>query len=236
MALQFRLTSFFAMLFFAASMPAVYGQPQDSLKPEPKATPPTKPATAEKPATPDKPAEKKPDSRPDAGKREVFTAENNPTTKGGRGAPDLENPQSPAAWIFVDGKSGIFKEESGQKLLQWFIEEPVSAAPKFRVEAFEPLMGSPKDFKSALRTIESAEGLDLVYAIAAKEGTFEVGREYSLLNPGENFTIRNGITGDEVKEIAPLPSGKYVLAAGVTNSATGKQTLAVTYFTVKSDD
>lgn len=212
------------------------GQSQDSLKPEPKATPPTQPAAQEKPAAADKPAEKKVEARSEQAKREVLTAENNPTTRGGRGAPDLENPQSPAAWIYVDGKSGKYKDEGSQKLLQWFVEEPVGATPKFRVEAYEPLMGAPKDFKAVLRTVEPAEGLDLVYGIAAKDGTFEVGKEYSLLNPGENFVIRNGLTGDEVKEIAPLPSGKYAFAAGVKNATTGKETLAVTYFTVKSSD
>ena len=229
-------------------------QPQDSLKPEPKAVPPAKPATpekpAEKPVVPDKPAteakpaipdkpattERKPEAKPGDGKREVFTAENNPTTKAGRGAPDLENPQSPAAWVFIDGKAGKFKEEGGQPLLQWFLDDPVGPSPKFHVEAFEPLLGTPKDFKAVLRSVEAVDGVDLVYGIAAKEGTFEVGKEYSLLNPGENFVIRNGLTGDEVKEISPLTSGKYAIAAGVTNGATGKQSLAVTYFTVKSDE
>lgn len=220
--------------FFVA---AVCAQPQDSLKPEPK----TKPAQTDKSkeaekANADKPGEKKAESKSEPGKRESFTAENNPTTKGGRGAPDLDNPQSPAAWVYIDGKGGKFKEEGGQPLLQWFVEEPVSGSPKFRVEAYEPLLGTPKAFKAVLRTIEPVEGVDLMYGIAAKEGTFEVGKEYPLLNPGENFVIRNGLTGDEVKEIAPLPSGKYAFAAGVKNSGTGKETLAVTYFTVKSDE
>ncbi len=232
----------------ATSKAQASDQPPDSLKPEPKAAPPAKPATAEKsadkpanaekPTTADKPAptEKKAEAKAGDGKREVFTAENNPTTKAGRGAPDLDNPQSPAAWVFIDGKAGKFKEEGGQPLLQWFLDDPVSASPKFRVEAFEPLLGTPKDFKAVLRSVEPADGIDLVYGIAAKEAAFEVGKDYSLLNPGENFVIRNGITGDEVKEISPLPSGKYAIAAGVTNTATGKQSLAVTYFTVKSDE
>ncbi len=223
---------------------------KDSTKPEPKSAAAIKPATPGKPAVADKPAssnkpaatdkaaiaDKTPPARTAATKREVFTAANNPTTKGGRGAPDLDKPQSPAAWVFVDGKAGKFKEEGGQPLLQWFVEEPTRATPTFRVEAFEPLMGVPKDFKAVLRTVESEDGTDLVYGIAAREGTFEVGKEYSLLNPGENFVIRNGLTGDEVKEIAPLPPGKYAIAAGVINSATDKQSLAVTYFTVKSDE
>lgn len=223
-------------------------QPQDSLKPEPKAAPPAKPATPEKPAdkppTADKPAnaekpqaaEKKPEGTPGDSRREVYTVENNPTTKGGRGAPDLDNPHSPAAWVFIDGKAGKFKEEGGQPLLQWFVEDSVGASPKFLVEAFEPLLGNPKEFKAVFRSLETAEGVDLVYGIAAKDGKFEIGREYSLLNPGEDFVIRNGLTGDEVREIAPLPSGKYAIAGAITNAATGKQSLAVTYFTVKSDE
>ncbi len=203
-----------------------------SSKPEPITTVTVKPVNSEKSAA----AEKKAEARAGSAKRMSFTADNNPTTKGGRGAPDLDNPQSPSAWVFLDGKAGKFKEEGGQKLLQWFIDDSVTASPKFRVEAFEPLLGTPKDFKAVLRTIEAIDGSDLVYGIAAKEGTFEIGREYSLLNPGENFVIRNGLTGDEVKEIAPLPSGKYAIAGAVVNSASGKQTLAVTYFTVKSDE
>lgn len=211
---------------------------KDSPKAEPKPAVAEKPAATAKPAASEKHAttDKKPATKAGDSKRELYTAANNPTTMAGRGAPDLDKPQSPAAWVFIDGKGGKFKEEGGQPLLQWFVEDPASATPKFRVEAFEPLLGTPKDFKAVLRTVESADGSDLVYGIAAKEGTFEVGTEYSLLNPGENFVIRNGMTGDEVKEISPLPSGKYALAAGVVNTSTGKQSLAVTYFTVKSDE
>jgi hypothetical protein len=220
--------------------------PQDSLKPEPKAAPkpaadkpgePAKDAATEKPAAPKVAETRKPEEgKKTSTRREPITAENNPTTKAGRGAPDLEKPHSPAAWVYIDGKEGKFKEEAGQPLLQWFIEEPVCATPSFRVEVFEPLIGTPKDFKAVLRTIESDDGTDLVYGIAAGDGTFEVGKEYNMLSPGENFVVRNVVTGDVVKELAPLPSGKYAIAAGILNSGTGKQTLAVTYFTVKSDE
>ena len=64
---------------------------------------------------------------------------------------------------------------NGQKLLQWFIDDPVNSSPKFRVEAFGPLMGTPKDFKAALAVSRPGRALTLVYGIAAKEGTFEVG-------------------------------------------------------------
>lgn len=236
---RMRFVSSLSVMAFAVCVTTLQAQPQGSLKSDPKAGTTAKPAQPDRPKEKlesDKPVDKKAESKAEPVKREAFTGENNPTTKGGRGAPDLENPQSPSAWIFVDGKAGKFKEENGQKLLQWFIEEPVKSTPKFRVEAFEPLLGTPKEFKAVMRTVEPAEGVDLVYGIAAKEGTFELGKEYSLLNPGENFTIRNGVTGDEVKEIAPLPSGKYAIAAGIKNSSTGKETLAVTYFTVKSDE
>jgi len=202
----------------------------------------TKTAVADKPAEPkktsasEKPADKPREARKADTKREAITAANNPTTAGGRGAPDLEKTQAPAAWIYVDGKSGKFKEEGGQPLLQWFIDEPVCATPTFRAEAFEPLLGVPKDFKAVLRTVESEDGSDLVYGIAANDGTFVLGKEYTLLSPGENFMIRNGATGDIIKEIAPLPPGKYAIAGAVSNTSTGKQALAVTYFTVKSDE
>ncbi len=165
-------------------------------------------------------------------KRQTLTAASNPTTLAGRGAPDLEDKDRPAAWIYIDGHAGQFKEENGHPLLQWFTEGVVSTSPTFRVEAFGPLLGTPKDFKAVLRTIEATDGSEVVYGIAAYDGTFEVGRDYPLLNPGEGFIIRNGQTGDVVKEVAPLSAGTYAIAAGVKNTATGKETLAVTYFTV----
>lgn len=178
-------------------------------------------------------------SQPDSSRKEkgaakpkTMTAANNPTTMAGRGAPDIEDRNRPAAWIYIDGKAGLFKEQEGHQLLQWFTDGEVSSAPTFRVEAYEPLLGTPKDFKAVLRSVEAADGSDIVYGILAYDNAFEVGQDYSLLNPGESFIIRNGQTGDVVKEIAPLSPGTYALAAGVKNAATGKETLAVTYFTV----
>jgi hypothetical protein len=118
-------------------------------------------------------------------------------------------------------------------LLQWFADD-VCSTPKFRAEAFELPLGVPKDFASVHRRIGGWHDFNLRHC--RQEGTFEIGKEYELLNPGANFVIHNGMTGDEVKEISPLPAGKYAIAAGVSNSATGKQSLAVTYFTVKSDE
>lgn len=229
------LFSFVVALTVSSSL-AVSAHAQDAAKAE------VKPVTSDKPAEPAKPdakpaaVDKKPEARPDAAKREVFTAENNPTTKAGRGAPDLEKHQSPAAWIYMDGKAGKYKEEDGKPLLQWFIEEPISASPKFRVEAFEPLLGNPKDMNAVLRSIETSEsGESIYYGLAANAGKFEIGREYSLLNPGDDFVIRNINNGDVVKEILPLPPGKYAFMAGVKNTTSGKETLAVTYFTVNAE-
>jgi len=198
----------------------------------------SKPAKKERPApsksaSPAKPAKAdSPTKSATSAKRQTITAANNPTTLGGRGAPDLDDKDRPAAWIYIDGHAGKFKEEGGHPLLQWFTDGTVSTAPTFRVETYEPLLGTPKDFKAVLRAAEAADGSNIVYGIAAYDGTFEVGREYSLLNPGESFVVRNGQTGDTVKEIPPLAPGVYALAAGVKNIATGKEALAVTYFTV----
>jgi len=163
--------------------------------------------------------------------RASFTAENNPTARAGRGVPDLNEFYRPAAWIYVDGQEGRFVEEGGQLRVQWTIETPVSESPTFRVEAFEPLLGSPKDFACTLDAVEGG-GSSTAYAIKAVEGTFEVGREYSLLRPGDNFVVRNRVSGDVVQEIPPLPPGHYMIAAGIKNLQTGKEALAITSFTV----
>ncbi len=165
-------------------------------------------------------------------KAPTITAADNPTTMAGRGAPDLDDKDRPAAWIYIDGHAGHFKDEGGHPLLQWFTDGSVSPTPTFRVEAYEPLLGTPKDFKAVLRTVETADGSNIVYGISAYDGTFEIGKDYSLLNLGEGFIVRNGLTSDTVKEISPLAPGTYAIAAGVKNAATGKETLAVTYFTV----
>lgn len=165
-------------------------------------------------------------------KQPAFTKENNPTTVAGRGEPSLDDAQRPAAWVFIDGNPGKFTERDGQKLIQWTIEKPVGDEPKFRVEGFEPLVGNARDFKCVLRAVDSTEGTDFMYGISAKPGTFEPGKDYSLLNPGDNFIIRNGWTGDVVREIAPLAPGTYAVAAGLENAKTGKKAAAVTYFKV----
>lgn len=165
-------------------------------------------------------------------KKNGFTKDSNPTTTAGRGEPSLDDAQRPAAWLMIDGSDGKFTERDGNNLIQWVIEKPASDEPTFRVEGYEPLMGDARDFKCVLRSVDSTEGTDFLYGIAAKPGTFQTGRDYSLLNPGDDFVIRNGWTGDVVREIAPLPAGTYAIAAGLENASTGKKAAAVTYFTV----
>jgi len=159
-------------------------------------------------------------------------AKNNPTAASDRGEPSLDDKDRPAVWVYVDGKSGKFAEQAGQKLLQWMIDDAVSTKPTVRVEAYEPLLGAPKDFKCVLKTVQSNDGSYIDYRIYAKEGTFEVGRDYNLLTPGDNFTIRNAMSDDMVKEIGPLHPGTYAIAASLRNGQTGKESSGVTYFSV----
>jgi len=170
-----------------------------------------------------------PAAQPKAAK---FTRANNPTTLAGRGEPSLDEKSRPAAWVYIDGHVGKFTERDGEPLTQWVIEGQVSASPTFRVEGYEPLLGNPTDFKFVLQAVDSSGGSTVVYGIAANEGTFIPGREYPLLNPGDNFVIRNGLTGDIVKEIAPLSTGTYAIVGGLENRSTGKRALAASYFTV----
>jgi len=163
-----------------------------------------------------------------------ITAQSNPTTDGGRGTPSLDDFFRPAAWIHVDGQAGMFSSERGKPKLEWEIKVPVGASPTFRVEVFEPLLGNPKDFSCTLETIKGSG--KTAYAISSKEGKFSSETEYSLLKPGNDFVIRNRNSGDVVREIAPLEPGTYVIAAGIKNAKTGKEALAVTYFTVRDGD
>ena len=136
--------------------------------------------------------------------RVIFTAQHNPTTDAGRGEPSIDDQFRPAAWVLVGGKSGTFVQRDGRDQLEWMIEGTVSSNPTFRVEVVESVAGTPRDFSCLLRTVTSEGGSDVYYGIEAKEGTFELGKDYSLLNPGDGFVIRNGLTRDVVAEIAPL--------------------------------
>lgn len=164
--------------------------------------------------------------------RTPHTALNNPTTRGGRGSPDLEDKDRPAAWVFIDDHEGEYRSENGVALMQWFIDGPVRKTPTFRVEVFEPLLGAPRDFQCVLQTDKSEDGSRVIYTIKAAEGGFEIGRTYDLLNPGEGFTIVNPMNGEQLKSIPPLTPGRYGIAAGIRNAETGKEGLAVTYFVV----
>lgn len=166
-------------------------------------------------------------------KRVAPTAENNPTTLAGRGDPSLDDQFRPAAWIYIDGKAGHFVEKDGNPQIQWVIEEPVSRTPTFRAEAFPPLLGTPTGFRCIIQTLQTEGGPAAVYSYRADDGSFEVGKEYSLVNPGGNFSMRNQMTGDDVNEFPPLVPGKYLLAAGLRNEETGTDALAITHFTVK---
>ena len=174
-------------------------------------------------------------TRRSATPRVIFTADNNPTTNAGRGAPSVEDQFRQAAWIFVDDKDGKFIEKDGMPQIQWVIGEPVSRSPTFRVETFQPLVGAPKDFNCLLRSLDNHDGPDIYYGIQAAPGTFEVGKDYSLLDPGANFTIRNGFTRDEVSKIDALPPGRYMITGGVGAPSSDKRVLAVTHFTVGED-
>lgn len=167
--------------------------------------------------------------------RVIFTADNNPTTNAGRGAPSVDDHFRQAAWIFLDGTGGKFVENDGKPQIEWVISEPVGRTPTFRVEAFEPLVGHPKDFNCLLRSLDDNGGPDVYYGIQAAPGTFEVGKDYSLLNPGEGFVIRNGFTRDEVSRIDPLPPGRYMITGGIGAPTSDKRVLAVSHFTVEEE-
>ncbi len=167
----------------------------------------------------------------------AITAENNPTTLAGRGEPDLDDQDRPAAWVYIDGREGHFIEREGNWQLEWVIDEPVSSTPTFRVEVYEPLLGVPKDFNCVLerKGVAPEDGTLVYYGLAAEEGTFQASHQYSLLDPGHNFVIRELPSGQIVSTIDPLPAGTYGLAVGVKNKETGKKGLAVTYFTVAEE-
>ena len=176
---------------------------------------------------------KSPSAQPKSQKTHViYTADNNPTTLAGRGAPSLDDQFRPAAWIFIDGKDGKFTEVNGSPHLEWVIETPVTTSPTFRVAVYPPLLGEPDEFKAVIQSIETADGSKLMYGLTAEKGSFDFGRDYSLLNPGSGFTVRNLMTGDVVSRISELPEGRYLIAGGIENTKKGARTPAVTFFSV----
>ncbi len=158
------------------------------------------------------------------------TARDNPTTKAGRGEPSLDDAKRPAAWVYMAGREGKFGAKDGRP--HWVIDGVIDPTPTFRIEVFEPLLGTPRDVNVILDSVELDAGGKVGYAFAAKPGTFQPGREYSLLRPGESFVIRNRQSGDVVSELLPLEPGSYVLMAAVKNLQTGKEALAITSFRV----
>lgn len=164
----------------------------------------------------------------------LASAEDNPTSYDRRGEPSLDDQTRPATWIYIDGKEGRFEERDGRKMMEWVISSPVSPTPTFRVQAYEPLLGVPTDFSCGLQTVRAEDGSHIFYAIAADEGTFEVGRDYSLTNPGSKFTIRIPATEQTYDSIEPLAPGEYIIVAKVLNARKKKAGLAVTRFTVRA--
>lgn len=186
-----------------------------------------------------KPAKGSGDSASGPYARGFVSGPNNPTTQDERGEPSLDDTGRPAAWIYVDGRKGRYAEQDGHTLMEWIIDRPVSRTPTFRAAVYEPLLGAPRDFKCVLQTIRAEDGSHVSYGIAAKDGTFQVGKEYPLLNPGGNFTIRvRSILGtnEVVSVIEPLSPGRYALVAGLKNAESGVEAPAVTYFTVRKTD
>lgn len=185
--------------------------------------------TAESPRAETKPAE---EPRGAVEQQEVV---DNPTTRAGRGVPDLKSVHRHAAWIYIDNEEGQFIEKDGRPQVQWVISTPVSRSPTFRVEVYEQLLGSPKDFNCVLQTETAYDGSRVVYGIRAKEGTFEAGKEYSLLAPGDNFVIFDGLTKAPIDRIPLLSPGVYGIVGGVTNAQKDARGVAITYFTVGDD-
>lgn len=183
-----------------------------------------------------KPTPEKPGAKKDAAEshREKSTAKDNPTARDGRGEPDLNDFFRPAAWVYVDGKAGKFVNDRKNKpQVHWLIEKPVGSSPTFRIEVYEPLLGIPKDMNFLLNTVRmTGDSPDILYAISMAKGKFVVGKEYSLLKPGKDFTVRNNVSGDLVEEIPPLLPGLYRIVAGVKNLQDDKEALAITYFRV----
>jgi len=203
---------------------------------------PAKPVESTEPVTPHEPAEPTETTKPAKPDKPVEPAPivDNPTTRAGRGAPDLEDPARPAAWLYVDGYAGHFIDKDGMPQIQWIIEEPVVAQPTLRLEVYESLLGHPTTVRFFLQDVPDEEtgepaGTPIRFAFASEEGTFQTGREYDLCNLGEGFIVRkNPKTEDEmiVDRIAPLPPGPYLIAAAIESEVSDLKGLAVTYFTV----
>ncbi len=191
------------------------------------------PATADTPKTGATDASSKTaPSKPAPPPRHAMNAGDNPTTRSGRGEPSLDDVFRLPAWVIIDEKGGRFIEKDDHPDVHWQIEGPVSATPSFRVEAYKPLLGDPRDFACTLYSESEIDGSKVAYAMEAKTGSFKTGQRYSLLRPGDDFILRNLTTGDVVTQIPSLLPGTYVIAAGVKNLQTGAEGLAISRFAV----
>lgn len=161
--------------------------------------------------------------------------EDNPTTKGGRGEPDLHDPRRPAAWIHIDDKEGRFVNRAGFPQVQWMIEGGVSRKPTFRVEVYKPLLGEVSEFRGVLHTHESPDNTLVAYLITAEPGKFKPGQTYSLISPGEGFTIRDLQAEKEVDIIPLLSPATYSFTVAVGNTGSSKEALAISNFNVRAD-
>jgi len=167
--------------------------------------------------------------------KSAASPQDNPTTKGGRGEPDLHDPRRPAAWIHIDDKEGRFVTRAGFPQVQWRIEGGVSRKPTFRVEVYKPLLGEVDTFRGVLHTHESPDNTMVAYLITAEPGKFKVGETYSLIKPGEGFTIRDLQAEKEIDIVPLLSPATYSFTVAVGNSETGKEALAISNFNARAD-
>ncbi len=164
-------------------------------------------------------------------------ATTNSSSKLGRGKHSLDNLAKPAAWIQIDGHAGEYRNDAdGQPLIPWYITASASPTPTFRVDVHKPLLGDAVDFQCIIQSQDmSDKATAIAYGIKANEGTFELGTDYNLLAPGENFELRKAATANIITEADPLAAGDYVIAATLTNRETGQSAVAISHFTVATN-
>ncbi len=166
-------------------------------------------------------------------------ATTNSSAKSGQGKPSLDNLAQPAAWINIDGNAGEYHNDAdGQPMTPWYITMPASATPTFRVNVHKPLLGEAVDFQCIIQSQDmSDKATAIAYGLKANDGTFELGQDYNLLSPGENFVLRKAATDVIITNADPLAAGDYVIAATLTNRENSKSAVAISYFTIaaKSD-
>lgn len=175
----------------------------------------------------------KPESKKPAARKP--TMEENPTVDSGRGTPTLDALHAPAAWIYIDRNAGEFIEENGRPQIQWVVYDPVSRNPSFRVDCLSELLGEADEFRCVFSTHESFDGTSVLYTIQSRKGRFKPGKEYALLEPGEDFEVMDQKTGKKVERVPLLAPGIYRMVGSVKNTKTNKEALAISQFTVGSN-